>query len=148
MTDLESWSLYEKGHDEFLGHVVQICALHVLSLSKRSITRRVFDVRHYLGEDWRFANHVRRIRDMVPGRARDKANETFRISVYNGHSLSNDPDFLRARSWAITEYTQLLDEEREDEDSSQSEIHVEMSLWEQDKRRSSAVSGMGDLAPR
>jgi hypothetical protein len=100
----------------------------ISDVNRRPRKEKTPELKHYLGQDWRFANQIHQIRAMGPGRIRDKAIETFLISIYSSHSLSNDPDSLRARSWALTEYTQLLDEEREEEGSSHPEIPVRMKL--------------------
>jgi hypothetical protein len=70
--------------------------------------------------------------------------ESFWISGYNGF-YHPDYDLLERRGWALSEHLHLLDEIEEESPQVGPELGV--GPWRQWKHRSSAVSGMGGLAP-
>jgi hypothetical protein len=114
---------------------------------KREQMKQIQDLEHYLTQDDGFrrlvweANHIR------PGRQRRQPPENFWTGVHNGCHV-RDLDALRSRSFALNEYLCILDELNE---VSARPDFLEVSSRERSLRnqmlRSSAVSGMGDLAP-
>jgi hypothetical protein len=67
---------------------------------RREQKQRIRDLEHYLSQEWRFVRILEQIRDMSPGRARDKAVELFWISVHHG-SLHPDVEMLERRGKAL-----------------------------------------------
>jgi hypothetical protein len=78
----------------------------------REQRERVQDLEHYSKQEWRFARILHEIKDVGPGRKREKAIELFWISVYNG-VFRNDSDILKLRGHALEQYLQLRDEVEE-----------------------------------
>jgi hypothetical protein len=80
---------------------------------------------------------------MVPGRALDRAIEDFWFSVYNG-SFHLDHEELERRGNDLAEYLALRDQYQDLEPDHS--LEPGFNMWEQAKRRSSAVSGMSVFA--
>jgi hypothetical protein len=53
-----------------------------LEVERREQKEHLWDLEHYLSQEWRFATVVHQVQHMDPGRTRDKAVEWLWISVY------------------------------------------------------------------
>jgi hypothetical protein len=100
-------------------------------------------LKHSLSQESRLDRIVHQVQYMDPGRARDRVIEEFWISVHNG-SYHPDCEMLERREWASAEYFCLCDEVLEQ--SPQVGMEQGADLGTQLKRRSGAVTGIGDLA--
>jgi hypothetical protein len=101
-------------------------------IKRRRQKEHLRDLERYVWQDWRFVKVARQVRHMKPGGIRDKA----------------DPDLLQAKGWALGEYLYLLDEMDDEERTPQNSAPALVNLWRHWKHRSSAVLGMGGLAPQ
>jgi hypothetical protein len=111
-------------------------------IKRREQKVRLPDLKHYSSQEWRFTRivHQVRLRDL---KSSIWIQEEFWISVYGG-SYHPDYDMLEWRGWALSEYLFLRDEEKEK--SPQVGVEQWADLGTQQTPRSSAVTGMADLA--
>jgi hypothetical protein len=111
----------------------------------RESKERRRELKHEMAHDARFLLFMQEVRDTSPVSQRDQIIEAFRIETYQD-SLPEDFDRLQPCDWALTEYLSLRDEIGEWW-AYQPPVVNGVNLWGQWKRRSSAVTGMCDLAP-
>jgi hypothetical protein len=121
----------------------------IFEIEKRQRMERLKDLKHSLKQDWKCGLISSQVRDMEPGRSRDKDIEWFWILVCNS-SHSYDPGYLQTKGWDLAEYLHLIDEIHAESSSRSFQVSASagMSFWRKWKHRSSAISGMGDLAPQ
>jgi hypothetical protein len=78
--------------------------------------------------------------------SRNPTIEEFWALIHGGFRR-DDPDILRIRGWALSDYLQLLDEVDDDHRLSYDWLRLDGGLLAQGRRRKSAVSGTSVLAP-
>jgi hypothetical protein len=79
------------------------------SLERKSYTRRLEDLTHYLSLDWRFLDILGMVKNVTPRPQRDIVIDDFWKYIYSGY-YTKEADLLRARARALSEYIGTLDE--------------------------------------